>query len=247
MLALHGFTGDGADFAPLAPLWAGFAQRLDAPTLTGHAADPPRDPTAYRMTAVVEGLRTRLDRPVLGYSMGGRVALHLACRFPRRVPALVLIGATPGLEDPHERAARRAADHALASRIEEIGTARFIEAWSHVPIIASQRRIRSDWRAAMRARRVRRRPWGLAHCLRQMGTGAMAPVWDRLGTLRMPVLLITGAEDGKFTAIARRMLRLLPAGTHRVISDAGHCPHLERPHPTAAAISAWMRRHQGAR
>ncbi len=244
ILALHGFTGSGLDFAPLA---AQLERQLVCPDLVGHGGtDAPTGTEAYGMTKVVARLVTLLNRmklarlPVIGYSMGGRAALHLAFAAPERVSALVLIGATPGLKTRQERKARRYADSMLASEILKDGVEAFADRWEALPLIASQRRIASPWREELQARRRANRAEGLAGSLRGIGTGRMAPLWTRLPELAVPTLLITGEQDEKFTAIGRDAAGLMPKASLSVIRDAGHCAHLERPFEAAAQIWGWL-------
>ncbi len=253
LLALHGFTGAGADFAPLAAaLGARGAGSLWAPTLLGHGEEALTDPAPYAFEAqatAVTSLRAALglERPVLlGYSFGGRLALAALTAGAEDFAAAVLVGATPGLQEPGERAARAAEDERRAARIEALGVRAFLAEWAAHPLIATQRRIAPAHRARMARERARHTPHGLAHALREAGTGRMEPLWDRLGEVRCPVLLVTGAEDAKFTAIAAAMARRLPRAERAVVPGAGHCAHLERPEATAAAMADFLKRHGGA-
>jgi 2-succinyl-6-hydroxy-2,4-cyclohexadiene-1-carboxylate synthase len=170
----------------------------------------------------------------VGYSMGGRVCLHAALADPDAVRSLVLIGATAGIDDPDDRMQRRAADQALADRIERIGVDAFIDEWLANPLFAG---LTAD--TAQRDDRCRNTATGLAHSLRTTGTGTQEPLWDRLGEIAAPTLLIVGERDAKFRALADRMAARLPAATMRVIADAGHSVHLERPAATVDAIVEW--------
>ena len=193
-------------------------------------------------TRVLEAL-DRLGLPivdVLGYSMGGRLALHLLNLAPERFRALVLVGASPGLADPSKRRARRESDALLASRIRDIGIEAFLAEWSARPLIATQDRIPAPLRERMRLRRLASRAEGLASSLEGMGTGSMHSLWGTLSAIASPGLLLTGAEDPKFTRIARAMLRSWPGAQHRVIEAAGHCPHLEQPAASLAAIRRFL-------
>ena len=241
MLALHGFAGSGADFAPLAegltvPLWA--------PDLPGHgrAACPP--PPGCRLERVAVDLGRLADRSrtriLLGYSMGARHALALALARPERFDALVLVGASPGLEDPEARRARAVWDEAWARLAERQPIEAFNAAWSQLPIIASQARIPASVREAMQARRRRNRPRGLAASLRGAGTGSMTPLWSELERLRLPTLLLVGAEDGRYRDIAERMTARLPRARLALVPEAGHCAHLEQPGSTAALIEDFL-------
>ena len=231
LIALHGFTGGGLDFEALA---ARLSVGVIAPDLPGHMGAPPA-----AMAEAVAQLRPLVSgRVLLGYSMGGRTALQVACAEP--VKALVLIGATPGIADPIQRAARRAADENLAARIEAIGLEAFLAEWSRKPIIATQDRIDPRWRLPMLARKHQHQTSGLAGSLRGMGTGAMVPVWDRLPAV--PTLLIVGGEDGKFIAIAESMAARMARAEVVRIPGAGHCAHLEDPERVGAAVDGFLHR-----
>lgn len=244
VLALHGFSGAGADFAPLA---ARLPHALAAPDLLGHArSDAPDDVAAYDLARQAAGLRDLpaalgLERPaLLGYSYGGRLALQVLLDAPGAFRAAVLVGATPGIEDAAARAARAAEDEALAARIEALGAPAFLAEWSRRPLIATQARIAAPDRARMTAERARHTARGLAGALRGGGAGRMRDLWPRLGELDLPVLLLTGAEDARFAAIAQRILAHLPRAEHAVVPGAGHCAHLEAPDAAADAIARFL-------
>ncbi len=161
----------------------------------------------------------------MGYSMGGRLCLHLALQRPELVQALVLVGADPGIEDPDRRAARRAADEARADRIIADGVPAFVDQWLAQPLF---QRLPAD--AAGREDRITNSADGLATSLRLAGTGTQEPLWDRLPELDMPVLLVAGELDDKFAAVARRGARAVGPNAELVlIPGAGHACHLERP------------------
>ena len=171
---------------------------------------------------------------VVGYSMGGRLALHAALREPDRWRALVLVGVSAGVED---REARRSADEELAAWIECHSIEEVVERWERLPVFATQSH------ALVEAQRHGRRshdPAELARLLRRAGQGAMPPVWDRLPELALPVLCIAGALDEKYVAAGRRMASLLPDGTFRTIPGRGHAPQLEDPAAVAAELLAFL-------
>jgi 2-succinyl-6-hydroxy-2,4-cyclohexadiene-1-carboxylate synthase len=173
----------------------------------------------------------------VGYSMGGRVALHAALSHPGQVERLVLIGATPGIIDDDERRSRRNTDERLADHIEDVGVNTFIDEWLANPLFAGL-----TPENAMRGDRLRNTAAGLASSLRLAGTGTQEPLWDRLADIECPVLLVAGADDPKFRAIAEKMDERLANATISVIDRSGHSVHLERPAETVRAIAAWMRR-----
>ncbi|MGB0414569.1 MAG: alpha/beta fold hydrolase, partial [Coraliomargarita sp.] len=207
VLALHGFTGSGEDFKEFSP----FCHTIGTwhcPDLPGHGSASELDCTPE---ATVESIQTQVSgiKPqpsiLLGYSMGARAALQHACAYPNLWDALILISPNPGIETEEARAERRKVDDKLARRIETDGAASFIEFWQSTPMIRSQQRIRGEWRAAMQASRAQHTAAGLARSLRQFGQGSCSNLWPELSKLKMPVLLITGAEDIKYTRIAERM------------------------------------------
>jgi 2-succinyl-6-hydroxy-2,4-cyclohexadiene-1-carboxylate synthase len=233
LVLLHGFTQTRQSWRRTVAALGG-RYRAVAPDLPGHGQMSERRPAS--LAATLAYLRALVDEPhvLAGYSMGGRIALHAALARPERVQRLVLVGASPGLADAGERAARRRADEALADHIEAVGVDAFAEEWGRLALWEGQpERVR----AAAHADRLRNTPAGLADALRGLGTGALPSLWDRLGELRMPVMLAVGERDAKFRAIAERMAELLPDARLELIAGTGHAPHLERPDLVAEAIT----------
>jgi 2-succinyl-6-hydroxy-2,4-cyclohexadiene-1-carboxylate synthase len=241
VVALHGFTGSGADFDALSHR---LSVPLVAPDLLGHGDAPdPAEPRAYRMSAQARRIAADLDDgPVvlLGYSLGGRVALRLWPLLRDRLRGMVLIGAHPGLTDPVERAERMAADHALAGQIEEQGMGWFLDHWAQQPIIRSQAAIPPEILKPMRERRRGNRPLGLANSLRGAGQGAADPVWEQLSEIPAPCLVISGAADHKYGEVSVAMVEAMSHARHTVIPDAGHCAHLENLDATCSILSEFL-------
>ncbi len=235
-VALHGFTQTGRSWRHLVEAAAWTGDKVIAPDLPGHgdsAEERPADlaEAAARIAARVEpGLGGAPARWV-GYSLGGRVLLHLALARPDLVSDLVLVSTTAGIDDVTERVKRRQADAALADRIEQIGTTLFIEEWMAQPLFGSLPRRADDV-----ADRGRNDPAGLASSLRTCGTGTQIPLWSRLNELTMPTLVVTGGRDEKFTAFGRRLTASLASGRHCELADVGHACHLEQPEEFAALL-----------
>jgi 2-succinyl-6-hydroxy-2,4-cyclohexadiene-1-carboxylate synthase len=166
---------------------------------------------------------------VVGYSLGARVALRLAVARPQVVRRLVLESPSAGLLDPAERAARRAADDALAGRIERDGIDAFVAEWERLPIFASQSGLPPRRAAVLRAERLRNSPSGLAASLRGAGQGAMEPLHASLGAVRAPTLVLAGALDPTGLSRARQVSAGIPGARLVVVAEAGHTPHLEAP------------------
>lgn len=246
LVLLHGFTGSAASWAEHAQVF-GTSFTTYAIDLIGHGRMASQAaPERYRMERCVQDLVALLDRlevastSLLGYSMGGRVALHLAVAAPERIEALVLESASPGIADPAERAARVRADEALADSIERDGLGAFVDRWERLPLFASQERLPEEVRRRHRAQRLSHDPRGLANSLRGMGAGAMEPAWERLSTLVMPVLLLAGELDEKYVALAREMERRIPHASSLIVPNAGHAVHLEAPEVYDQAVLGWL-------
>lgn len=246
VLVLHGFTGGAESMQGVARALAR-DWRVVRLELIGHGeSEAPEAVAPYAMDACVEQVAAVVEaigggRPhLVGYSMGGRAALAALVARPDLFASATLIGATAGIADPAERAARIEADEALADRIERDGLAAFVEHWMALPIFASQARLGGDFLARARAERLRQRPHGLANSLRGMGAGAQTPVFARVDACRVPVLLVAGGEDAKFRAIAEQLATGLPDARVAILEGVGHAAHLEDEAGFAARLRAFL-------
>jgi 2-succinyl-6-hydroxy-2,4-cyclohexadiene-1-carboxylate synthase len=230
LVLLHGFTQTRQSWRRTARALAG-RYRAIIPDLPGHGQAVHRTASFDACAAYVRALG---PCTLAGYSMGGRIALYTALTVPG-IERLILVGASPGIADPAERAERRAADEALAERIESLDIETFAREWGSQPLFAGQpERVA----AAAYADRLRNTPAGLAAALRGLGTGVMEPLWERLGELTIPVTLITGERDEKFGALAERMLARLPDARHVIVPATGHAPQLEAPELVAHQLGS---------
>ncbi len=235
LVLLHGFTGSLENWRPLVDNLKDHYTLLTVDLLGhGQTAAPP-DAHRYSMASVAEDVIGLIDATIgkschlLGYSMGGRLALYIAVHYPAKINVLILESASPGLSTELERAPRRQRDDELASWIETEGIERFVDYWEKLPLFASQQRLPTDIRARLRSQRLKNNPVGLANSLRGMGTGAQPSLWDKLRLLEIPALLLVGVLDTKFVGIAQQMYDLLPQAQLQIIPDAGHTLHLEAP------------------
>jgi 2-succinyl-6-hydroxy-2,4-cyclohexadiene-1-carboxylate synthase len=183
------------------------------------------------------GAATSVGDVLVGYSMGGRLALQAALREPERYAGLATIGAAAGIEDPAEREARMDDDEELATWIESHSIEDVVARWEDNLVFASQP---PALVVAQRPGRLDNDPADLARLLRSAGQGAMAPVWDQLGELRMPVLALAGENDGKYWEAADRIASLVADGRALPVPHAGHAAHLEEPQVTAEILLSWL-------
>jgi 2-succinyl-6-hydroxy-2,4-cyclohexadiene-1-carboxylate synthase len=225
-------------FTQTARSWAGAAEVVGE-TCDAHALDVP-EPTTFTDTAGAIG-RAGGRAIYAGYSMGGRLCLRLAIDRPDLVRGLVLVSASPGIADDHERAARAEADHALAETIERDGVDAFLSGWLAQPMFTT---VPADAPGLSDRRRLT--VAYLAASLRRLGAGAMESMWNDLEKLTMPVLLVTGTLDDKYTTIARRMLERMRPGVKHVELRGGHALPLEQPAVLGGLISAFAAEHDPA-
>jgi 2-succinyl-6-hydroxy-2,4-cyclohexadiene-1-carboxylate synthase len=233
VVLLHGFSQTHRAFDGVIAALPVERYRPLAPDLPGHGAAGDRRSISF--ASCIDDLASTAPASfaLCGYSQGGRIALHFALAHPDRVRRLMLISTTAGIEDPAARAARSAADEELAARIEREPLADFVTRWRDQPLFAGEP---PAVRAAAVADQLRNTPAGLAAALRGLGTGAMQPVWTRLGELAMPVTVLAGERDEKFTALGRRLAAALPAGRLVLVDGAGHALPLEAPASVARAL-----------
>jgi 2-succinyl-6-hydroxy-2,4-cyclohexadiene-1-carboxylate synthase len=218
---VHGFTQTPTSWDPV-------ADAIDASTRA------PLIPEAGDFVTTAHRLDVGRGTYV-GYSMGGRLCLQLALDRPDHVERLVLVSASPGIADPAARAARREADERLAQEVERDGIAAFLERWLAQPLFATLPRDRSG----IDERRARNTVERLTYQLRVLGQGVQPSNWERLGELRMPVLLIVGELDTKYAEIARQMAGGIPDARVEVIPGAGHACHVEQPNAVAHLLASW--------
>lgn len=247
VLLLHGFTGSRES-------WAGVEHvllphfRLLRVDLPGHGASPlPSQPGREGFFETLQALVHVLDEAgaeevdVVGYSQGARVALGLAHHAGPRVGRVILESGSPGLHRRRERAERRRADALLAQEILRDGVRAFATRWAELPLFDGVRRLASDAQAALQARRCANSAEGLAGALGCLGVGTQPDYWPVLWKFHHPTLLLTGAEDSKFTAIARRMAAELPMVWSHAFAGVGHAPHLEVPEDWAREVVGFLK------
>ncbi|MCP4641420.1 MAG: 2-succinyl-6-hydroxy-2,4-cyclohexadiene-1-carboxylate synthase [bacterium] len=242
---LHGFMGNSSDwdkvtgqledrFSTLAIDLPGHGRSYVAPD----ASFPGMEQTAALVIDALDDAELE-HVSLVGYSMGGRVALHLALSHPDRVDRLVIESASPGIADEHERAQRRTRDEALAHDLETGDFEAFLRRWYDQPLFASLREDPARLEKVI-ARRLQGDPRQLARSLRAIGTGCQQSLWEALPGLAVPVLTVVGERDSKFRGIAQAMAERAPNMKVQVVPDCGHNAHLEDPDRFCNAVAAFL-------
>lgn len=238
---LHGFTQSGRSWRELiARMPQGYSWivpdlRGHGETQTARGAPCTMDACTADLVALWDSLGVERSH-LVGYSMGGRLALHVATHRPDRLLSVVTIGAHAGLE-PEAREGRRLGDEALAERIEKEGVEAFVNYWGSLPLFAGLERRGPAYVAQVRADRLQNHAAGLACSLRGMGAGAMKPLWDELARVQVPCTFVAGQLDHGYVASARRLAATTPNGRFEIVQRAGHTVHQERPEAFARVLS----------
>lgn len=232
IVLLHGFTGTKST-------WSGVTEELKSKyqlitiDLPGHGETVIHSPR--KMKACCKDLaelfkHLNLTRfHLVGYSLGGRTALSFAMLYSEFILSLILESASPGLKTVEEQVERIKADEKIAQIIGSMGLTSFVDYWENISLFASQKNLSEEQQQMIRSERLAQSESELALSLRMMGTGSQPSWWEKLNELSRPVLLIVGAKDNKFIDINREMKVKLPSATLKIIDEAGHTVHIEKP------------------
>lgn len=233
-LMLHGFTGTKATFSAITDYLA--TETIICLDLLGHGETAcPVVKNRYSMEEQILDLALFLEElniskvMLLGYSMGGRVALGFAEGYPSKVEKLILESSSPGLKTKSEQNKREEHDFKLAESILENGLVKFVDNWENLPLFATQKQLSADSQSRIRNERLAQNRIGLATSLQQLGTGSQPSYWSSLAMIKLPVYLFVGELDLKFKQIANQMAQELPACDIIEFAKAGHAPHIEQP------------------
>ncbi|MGM0847311.1 MAG: 2-succinyl-6-hydroxy-2,4-cyclohexadiene-1-carboxylate synthase [Bacillota bacterium] len=246
VLLLHGFTGDGSTWDHLLPYLNDY--KTIAVDLLGHGkTDSPEDLQRYRVEQAVKDLNVILEELevtqiyLLGYSMGGRLALAFASAYPEKVKALILESSSPGLKTEDERKLRAEGDEKLAQMILSKGLSNFVDYWEGIPLFSTQKQLPAHERELIRQNRLSQDPIGLSNSLRGMGTGSQRSYWEELRKLSMKMLFVTGEEDKKFCRIAEEMKERAMCAFIEKVPGAGHAIHVEEPEKFGTIVRKFLK------
>jgi 2-succinyl-6-hydroxy-2,4-cyclohexadiene-1-carboxylate synthase len=233
VLFLHGFTGNAEDWFPV------FEQMPDkynyiAMDIVGHGkSDAPGSSSSYTIESIINQIKLvkeHLSKEkifLLGYSMGGRIALSYAAANPDDLKGLILESASAGIKNDDERQKRYAEDLKLTEFIESHSLEEFIEMWSDQELFNTQRRFSNDKLKKLKKKKSSGSKIGYINSLKGFSTGIMPPVHDKLKKIPLKVLLITGDLDSKFTGINARLAKRFFKAKHKIVRNSGHNTHLE--------------------
>lgn len=239
LVFVHGFTQGNRSWRPIAEHFARRGYECVVVDLPGHG-ESGAIRADLRTSASLVGDSCGVGT-YIGYSLGGRVSLHLALQAPHLVQRLALLGANPGITDEAERARRRAADDQLAQHVLEVGVPAFLDEWVALPLFAGLTLSDAD-----RAERLANTAEGLASSLQFCGAGTQLPLWDRLLELTMPVLTMAGSLDDAYEAIGERIARAVPDGSFATVHGVGHAAHLQSPTQVITRLEGWLERTRHA-
>ncbi len=246
LLLLHGFTGDSSTWSSFCSIW-GEHSKLIIPDIIGHGkTGAPADLNRFSIESAAADLAQILEQlgikkvNLLGYSMGGRLALTFAVLFPEKVNCLILESASPGLSSESERNERRMKDRELAQFIKENGISSFVDYWENIPLFQTMVNLTEAVKDSIRQQRLSQSEEGLASSLLGMGTGSQPSWWEKLAQLENKVLLLTGKKDVKFCNIAEKMQKLLMHSTWITFENSGHAIHVEEKEKFGTIVSEFL-------
>ncbi|MCH1625437.1 2-succinyl-6-hydroxy-2,4-cyclohexadiene-1-carboxylate synthase [Fredinandcohnia quinoae] len=249
LLFLHGFTGSSKSWKQIVSILQSDFQCILIDIIGHGMTDSPSDYKRYEIQKVACDILSILDSlkiktiNLVGYSMGGRLAIAIATLYQNRISKLILESSSPGLQTEEDRKTRRHADEKLAMKIEKEDIEQFVHYWENIPLFSSQKKLPLETQFAIRNGRLSNSNIGLANSLRGMGTGAQDSYWGHLSQLEIPTLLLCGQLDEKFCKIAESMKNQLPNARKIEINGAGHAIHVENPKFFGKIVSEFVNGH----
>ncbi|MFT8319778.1 MAG: 2-succinyl-6-hydroxy-2,4-cyclohexadiene-1-carboxylate synthase [Bacillus sp. (in: firmicutes)] len=249
LLLLHGFTGESSTWHPFIPMWKKDFQLIMIDIIGHGKTASPLNESKYNIVVAAKHLVEILQALqinsiyLLGYSMGGRLALTFSILYPHYVQKLILESASPGLKTTEQQQERRIQDKKLGESILVEGIGQFVEKWEEIPLFQTQKKLNQKQRDKIRTQRLQNNAAGLANSLIGMGTGVQPSWWEHLHEVPFRTLLITGELDNKFCLIAKEMVNKNTGFTWKMVEDAGHAIHVEKPEIFGTIVSGFLSNH----
>jgi 2-succinyl-6-hydroxy-2,4-cyclohexadiene-1-carboxylate synthase len=248
LVLLHGFTGDCTTWNSFVKRWS-HKRTCICIDIIGHGkTDSPENINKYKIQSVVQDIKSIIENlkldivDVLGYSMGGRLALSFAMEYPEKVRKLVLESASPGLKTEEERNKRQIQDERLANQILKLGIKEFVEYWENIPLFLSQKELPLQTQQMIREQRLQNSHVGLSNSLKGMGTGVQPSYWDKLRLFEIETLLVTGALDEKFCTMAEQMVNSMKNAQWVKVDGCGHAIHVEHSEKFGTIVNGFLSR-----
>lgn len=235
IILLHGFISDHTSFHLVERKLSKEGLNVITIDLPGHGLDESNYNEIWSMDYIASQIKDVIDNLEFkhiylhGYSMGGRVALSFALKYPMLLSGLILESASPGIKDPVEKQNRIDLDYKRASHIQDVGLHQFVEEWSKLPLFNSQSILSIEERERIKQMRLSQNPNGLSKALKEYGTGSQPSYWDHIYTLNVPTCIIVGQKDKKFIQIGKQMNESIKNSKFYIVNDAGHTIHVEQP------------------
>ena len=245
LVFLHGYLGAGEDWQPIVEECAAYFLCV-VPDLPGHGQNidqPLSLPLSFELLGT--GLAHLLDQfppgPVglVGYSMGGRIALYGALKQPHRISALVLESCSPGIAVEAARRKRASVDDRRAESILANGLDDFVDRWYEMELFATLQRQPRLFQKTKQKRKMNDTRWA-AKIISELSPGRQPSLWTELGSLSMPALLLAGALDSKYADIMPDMGRRIPESKVEIVPNAGHNIHLEAPNRFVELVTGFL-------
>lgn len=247
IIFLHGFSGSSTDWLEILPdIHSDFSPI--AIDLIGHGkSSSPSEKSDYTVQAIIEQINfllkhLKIENPVfVGYSMGGRAVLSYTVNNLNVPKALILESSTPGIDNNEEKNKRIFSDNDLSEKILESGIQWFSEYWKNIPLFESQKKLSNELHQKIKKEKLSQNPAGLALSLQGFGTGKMPSMWNQLKKIKQKTLLITGSLDEKFSKINKTVNEQLTDSEHKIIRNAGHNTHLEKPEEFTILVNNFLK------
>lgn len=232
---LHGFLGSKQDFSKI---YTDFDQPFLAIDLLGFAENRYQQIEQARFSQIaqindLEKIFQKLKLSkinLVGYSMGGRIAIAYALKHSQRISHLFLESTTAGIQSDKQRSLRIKHDHQLADQVIAKGMEQFVFDWENLPLFQTQKGTSDADFSFMHQQRIEQAPENVAKSLREMGTGQQPNWWPEIAELsNVPTTIIIGSEDSKFIRIGKELHDTIPYSTLVMVANAGHNVHFENP------------------
>jgi len=227
---LHGFLGEKSDWEFLTPLKKNY--NLIPIDIYSKTLPHPKEGLWKWAEALNAMLLPSSKNAIIGYSLGGRLAMHTLLAFPEKWSAAVLISSHTGLKTPEEKLVRIAKDLQWAKRFSEEKWDTVMEKWNALPIF-------SETKAIQRCEEHYNKEL-LSATLKHWSLGKQENLRDKLKALPMPLLQIAGEKDKKYASTTPDLYSNKSSFCLSIINRAGHRVFWENPNKCLSLIETFL-------